>query len=332
MAELARSRRLSVGFFFITNIMKRRYTSKNFPLPQILVILGPTATGKSALAVRLAKKFNGEIISADSRQVYKGLNIGTGKITKKEMAGVPHHLLDVANPKTRFTVVKYQKFARRKIAEILRRHRLPIICGGTGFYIQALVDNIILPDVPPNEKLRAKLRGETTETLLSMLRKLDPARTKTVDQKNPRRIIRAIEIATALGNVPSLRSDLSSGSKVGPWDPLFIGLTLPSEELKNKIATRLFARIREGMLIEAKRLHAKGLSWKLMEELGLEYRYLSKHLKNQISKSKMVEKLQTEIWRYAKRQMTWFKRDKRIKWFQPNQTKKIKFLVKDFLS
>lgn len=312
--------------------MKRRYTSKNFPLPQILVILGPTATGKSALAVRLAKKFNGEIISADSRQVYKGLNIGTGKITKKEMAGVPHHLLDVANPKTRFTVVKYQKFARRKIAEILRRHRLPIICGGTGFYIQALVDNIILPDVPPNEKLRAKLRGETTETLLSMLRKLDPARTKTVDQKNPRRIIRAIEIATALGNVPSLRSDLSSGSKVGPWDPLFIGLTLPSEELKNKIATRLFARIREGMLIEAKRLHAKGLSWKLMEELGLEYRYLSKHLKNQISKSKMVEKLQTEIWRYAKRQMTWFKRDKRIKWFQPNQTKKIKFLVKDFLS
>ncbi len=305
---------------------------------KILVILGPTASGKSALAVKLAKKFNGEIISADSRQVYRGLNIGTGKISKKEMRRVPHHLFDVANPKNRFSVVKYQRLARRAIAAITRRGHLPIICGGTGFYIEALTDNLVLPDVPPNEKLRARLRRETSETLLNMLMKLDPARAKTVDQKNPRRIIRAIEIAITLGKVPHLEARPPSGGKV-----LKIGLTLPAEELKKKIAIRLFARMRAGMIAEATRLHKRGLSWKRMEELGLEYRYLALHLQNKthpndrsrsvgrVSKPEMITKLQTEIWRYAKRQMTWFKRDKRIKWFKPTEIKKIKKAVQVFL-
>src|SRR3989344_8669425 len=183
------------------------------PNSKVVVILGPTATGKSALAVKLAKKlarhkwggFNGaEIISADSRQIYKGLDIGTGKITEKEMAGVPHHLLDVVTPKRRFTVVEYQTLAREKIAEIFSRGHLPIICGGTGFYISALVDGTVLPDVPPNPKLRAHLKKETSETLFNMLLKLDPRRAKTIDPKNSRRLIRAIEIVKALGKVPPL--------------------------------------------------------------------------------------------------------------------------------
>ena len=296
------------------------------PHSRILVLLGPTASGKSALAVQLARKCNGEIISADSRQVYKGLDIGTGKITKKEMRGVPHHLLDVASPKKRFSVVKYQTLGRRKIAAIFRRGHLPIICGGTGFYISALVNNIVLPDVPPNEELRAKLRTKTAETLLIMLRKLDPKRAETVDQKNPRRIIRAIEIAQALGSVPLI-------TKAKPlYNSLFIGLTLPPETLKKKIAIRLFARIGRGMIAEAKKLHARGLSWKRMEELGLEYRYLALHLQGKISKPEMIAKLQTEIWRYAKRQMTWFRRDKRIQWFHPTNLSEIQTRIKNFLA
>ncbi|MEK7575263.1 MAG: tRNA (adenosine(37)-N6)-dimethylallyltransferase MiaA [Patescibacteria group bacterium] len=295
------------------------------PNSKILVILGPTATGKSALAVAIAKKFNGEIISADSRQVYTGLNIGTGKVTKKEMCGIPHHLLDVANPKKRFTVVDFQKHAREKIAEIFSRGHLPIICGGTGFYIEALVDNVILPDVPPNETLRASLRGQAPETLIATLMKLDPLRAKNIDPKNSRRIIRAIEVATALGAVPPISKTVS------PFGTLHIGLTLPAEELKKKIAARLSVRLKIGMITEAKRLHAKGLSWKRMEELGLEYRYLALFLQNKISKTEMITRLQYEIWHYARRQMTWFSKNKQIHWFKPKNFSKIQTEIKNFL-
>ncbi len=293
--------------------------------PKVLAVLGPTASGKSALAVTLARRFNGEIISADSRQVYKGLNIGTGKITKKEMLGVPHHLLDVASPKRRFSVIEYQNLARQKIGEVLSKGRLPILVGGTGFYIEAVVDGIILPDVPPNKQLRAKLKIKPVKTLLEMLAKLDPVRATTIDQKNPRRIIRAIEIATILGAVPPI-------TKSSPYNTLPIGLTLPPEELQKRIATRLHARLKMGMIAEAKNLHINGLSWKRMNELGLEYRYLAFHLQGKITGGEMVTKLQTEIWRYAKRQMTWFKRDKRIKWFKPTEKVKIQKEMHRFLS
>ncbi len=165
---------------------------------KLIVILGPTASGKSDLVVKLAKKFGGEIISADSRQVYKGLNIGSGKITKKEMQGVPHYLLDVANPKRRFTVAQYQKLAFKKIKEIQRRGNIPFLVGGTGFYIQSIVDRIVIPEVKPNWKLRKNLAQKTTDELFLMLKKLDSDRAKNIDAKNPRRLIRAIEIALSL--------------------------------------------------------------------------------------------------------------------------------------
>lgn len=293
---------------------------------KVLVVLGPTATGKSALAVLLAKRFGGEVISADSRQVYKGLNIGTGKLTKKEMVGIPHHLLDVASPSRVFTVSHYKKLAEKALKKIWTKGKIPILCGGTGFYIRAIVDNIALPEVPPNKKLRAQLEKKTTEELFEILKKLDARRAKDIDRKNPRRLVRAIEIAKYLGKVPRLKA-----SPPNDMDVLEIGIDIPDKILKERISKRLDARIKQGMVAEVKKLHRNGLSWNRMEALGLEYRYLARYLQGKISKDRMVSKLEHEIWQYAKRQRTWFKKDKRIVWFRPQERKKIEGLVEKFL-
>src|SRR3989338_7787969 len=282
-------------------------------MQKVIVILGQTAAGKSDLAVKIAKKINGEIISADSRQVYKGFDIGTGKITKKEMKGVPHHLLDVANPKIKFTVVKYQKLTISAMADIVKRGKTPIICGGTGFYIDAVTKGIIFPEVPPNIKLRKQLVTKSERALFLTLKKLDPQRAKTIDAKNKVRLIRAIEIAKALGKVPK-----ETEARL-PFKFIKIGLYLPTVKLKNKIEKRLLTRIKMGMLNEAKKLRKQGLSWKRMEELGLEYRFMALYLQNKINKKEMLEKLNSEIHKYAKRQMTWFKRYKDIKWFDASR-------------
>jgi tRNA dimethylallyltransferase len=293
--------------------------------PKIIVILGPTATGKSDLAVHLAKKFKGEVISADSRQVYRGLNIGTGKITADEMQGVPHHLLDITEPQERFTVVKFQELAREKISEIFSRGHIPIICGGTGFYIESLLTGSVLPEVKPDEELRNELAKKTPGELFNMLQKLDPVRAKNIDPKNSRRLIRSIELAQALGSVPKIQS-------ISPdYSYLKIGLNLPPEELKNKIKLRLNKRLKMGMIDEAKNLHEKGLSFERMIELGLEYKYLALFLKGEISEQEMKTVLEHEIWHYAKRQMTWFKRDKEIKWFYPDHNQEIDQCVREFL-
>lgn len=277
---------------------------------RIIVILGQTSTGKSDFAVKIAKMVNGEIISADSRQVYKGMNLGTGKITKKEMSGIPHHLLDVVSPKKIFSVDEYKKLADKKIKEIISHGKVPIICGGTGFYIDAIVYGIEFPTVKPNIKLRKKLEKLTNEALLKYLIKLDKSRAKNIDIKNKVRLIRAIEIVKVLGKVPKIKNKVR-------YDTIKIGLTLPDEILKEKIKTRLAARIKKGMLREIKKLHDEGVSWKRMNELGLEYRYGALYLQGKITKQEMIEKLNTEIWHYAKRQKTWFKRDKNTIWVDP---------------
>jgi tRNA dimethylallyltransferase len=294
---------------------------------KLIVILGQTATGKSDFAVQMAKEVGGEIISADSRQVYNGMDIGTGKITKKEMRKIPHHLLDVASPKKTFSVSAFKKLADKKIKEIDTRGNVPIICGGTGFYIDAVIDGVILPKVEPDKKLRAALAKKSPEQLFKALVKLDPVRAKTIDQKNSVRLIRAIEIAKALGIVPKIQSSQK-------YDILKIGLALPDEALKDNIRTRLAARIKKGMLKEIKKLHDGGISWKRLEALGLEYRYGALHLQGKITKEEMIEKLCFEIWHYAKRQKTWFKRDKNTLWIDPreiHQKAKAVRKVKEFL-
>jgi len=295
--------------------------------PKIIVILGATSTGKSDLAVKIAKKWSGEIISADSRQVYKGLDIGTGKITKKEMQGVPHYLLDVANPKSKFTVTEFKKLADKKIEEILNKNKLPILAGGTGFYIDAVVNNTIFPEVPPNKKLREVLEKQTAEKLFKTLLKLDKKRAEDILEKNEQnnkvRLIRAIEIAKHLGKVPHLEA------RPPNYDFIKIGLKLDDKKLKEKIKNRLINRIKKGMLREVQNLHKRGLSWKRMRELGLEYRYMALYLENKITKPEMLEQLTNKINHYAKRQTTWFKRDTDIVWFNPKDIKKIEKYIKN---
>ncbi len=268
---------------------------------KVIVILGQTATGKSDLAVKLAKKLNGEVISADSRQVYKGLDIGTGKITKKEMRGVPHHLLDVAGPKHRFNVSEYQKLAISAIAEIVKRDKIPIICGGTGFYIDAITKGLIFPEVPPNQKLRKQLYSKSAIALFEYLKKIDKRRASDIKRKNEQnnkvRLIRAIEIAKALGKIPHLETELPS------YKFIKIGLYLPPEKLKKKVEKRVKKMFQAGLLNEIKKLKRAGISEKRLKEFGFEY-----HKPTQ-------EKVISETLKYAKRQMTWFKRDKEIRWF-----------------
>lgn len=287
---------------------------------KIIVILGQTSTGKSDFAVEVAKQINGEIISADSRQVYKGMDLGTGKITKKEMGGVPHHLLDVVSPKKVFSVDDFQKLANKKIEEIIEKGNVPIICGGTGFYIDTLINKTSLPKIPPNEKLRKKLSNKTTQELFKMLKKLDEKKSKVIDKKNKVRLIRAIEIARVLGKVPQFptKSFLVEQNKSATnFEVLKIGLELPPETLKERIYNRIIVRIKKGMLQEIKNLHDKGISWKRMDQLGLEYRYGALFWQKKLKKDETIEKLNTKTWHYAKRQKTWFKRDKNTIWINP---------------
>lgn len=290
-------------------------------MKKILVILGPTATGKSAVAIKLAKKYNGEIISADSRQVYKGLNIGTGKVTRKEMGQIVHHLLDVEIPQKQFSVSDFKKLATVKIELIERKGKLPIIVGGTGFYIDAITGATNFPDIPVNIRLRKKLNKRSVLSLFNELKKKDPQRAKTIDSKNKVRLIRALEIISVLGKVPKQKLKTNKNF-------IYVGLDLPKKELDLKILKRLMYRLTHRMIGEAKNLHKQGLSFKRMEELGLEYKYLAKYLKKEISKKELVDELFKEIKRYSKRQRTWFKRNKQIKWFKPSEYKDIEKYVR----
>ncbi len=293
--------------------------------PKIIVILGPTATGKSGVAVQIAKKFNGEIISADSRQVFRGMNLGSGKITKKEMSSIPHHLLDVANPKNFFSVVQYKELAEKAIEKIFSKNKVPIICGGTGFYIDSIVKNITLPEVKLNQKLRNKLEKYSAEKLFDMLKKLSPTRAKNIDRHNKVRLIRAIEIAKTLGDIPKI----IEGPK--KYDFILVGLDTDDAILKDRIKKRLLKRINLGMINEITLLHKHGVSWKRLESFGLEYKQVALYLQKKIKKEDMIENLKNDIWHFVKRQRTWFKRNKNIKWFEPDESRDINEYIKNFI-
>jgi len=282
---------------------------------KIIVILGPTASGKSDVAIKLAKKIDGEVISADSRQVYKDMDIGTGKVTRKEMRGIKHWMLDIVSPSTEYNVAKFKKAVDKIIPDILKRGKMPIICGGTGFWIKAIVDNIEFPKVKPNKELRNKLRNKSATELIHELKKLDPQRAKSIDKHNKVRLIRAIEIARVLGYVPKPNFQFP----ISNFQFLQIGIKMPKEKLYKNIKIRLNQRFKQGMLSEVRSLHhnppAGGkVSWKRLESFGLEYKWVSLYLQKKISKEEMEENLLQAIKNYAKRQMTWFKKDKRIRW------------------
>jgi tRNA dimethylallyltransferase len=290
---------------------------------KLIVVLGPTASGKTELAIKLAKKFNGEIVNADSRQVYKGMDIGTAKPTKKEMEGIPHHLLDVASPKRKFTIAQYRKLALKAIEKIQRKGKIPFLVGGTWFYIRAIVDGLIIPEVPPNWKLRKELEKKTPKELYKILKKLDPERAKTIEKENKRRLIRAIEICKKIGKVPPLKFNPL------PYPVLMIGIKRKKKELMERIRKRFFEWLKRGLILEVINLRKMGVSFKRIEEFGMHYREIARYLQGKISEKEIIENSIKEIQNYAKKQMNWFKKDKRVKWI--NNYKEAEKLVRDYL-
>lgn len=285
------------------------------PLPKIIVILGPTASGKTDMALRLAKKFDGEIVSADSRQIYKKMNIGTAKPEGEWVKdayvvdGIPHHLMDVIDPGESFSLADYKALATASINDILSRKKLPIIVGGTGLYIRALVDNLDIPKIEPNKELRKQLARKKLPELAAMLVKMDPAMAKKIDLQNPRRVLRALEVFILSGE-----SFLAQSTKSNPiYDVLEIGIDLPREELFARIDARVDKQIEDGLVEETKKL-AKKYSWDLPSMSGIGYKQIGFYLRGEAALDEAIRLLKRDTRRYAKRQMTWFRSDKKIKW------------------
>ena len=298
---------------------------------KIVVILGPTSAGKSAVAIRLAREFNGEVVSVDSRQIYRGMDVGTGKVEPDRPGEIPqyfagrgkfsagstpfisngikHWMLDIVSPKTIFSAAQFKKKADKIILDIIKREKLPILCGGTGFWIQSIVDNVTYPEVKPDWNLRKVLEKKSVEELFVMLKKLDPKRAENIDAKNPVRLIRAIEICQTLGQVPKEKSNPQ-------YQALQIGVSVPKEKLHAKIQKRLDDRWKAGMIKEVQTLHEKGLSWKKIQSFGLGYFWIPEYLQEKISLEELYERVYLAEKDYAKRQMTWFQRDKRILWLE----------------
>ncbi|MCA9362532.1 tRNA (adenosine(37)-N6)-dimethylallyltransferase MiaA, partial [Candidatus Kaiserbacteria bacterium] len=278
---------------------------------KVVAVVGPTASGKTSLSIELAKQHGGEVISADSRQVYRSLDIGSGKVTAEEMDGVPHHLLDVAEPMTVYTGSDFLTDATAALEDVLKRSRCPIVAGGTFFYLDLLRGKSQAAPVEPDEVFRKSLEGLSNATLHEQLYTQDPARAAAIDPHNRRRLIRALEIVATLGTVPP-PAPLES-----PYDWLIIGIDLPQTQLHENIHTRLLERIEAGMIEEVHSLLDAGVTHERLDALGLEYRYLSKYLQGELTKDEMLTVLETKIKQFAKRQLTWLKRDDAIEWFAP---------------
>lgn len=299
-------------------------------MSKLLVILGSTSTGKTDVALRLAKKFNGELVSCDSRQVYTGLDIGTGKMPstsgrlkiekgKWVFDDVPIYMYDVIGPNRQYTVYHYVKDANKAIDRIVKKGKLPIVVGGTGLYLKALIEGLPSLVIPIDQNLRKQLNNLTRQQLQQKLQKLDKKKWESFnnsDKQNPRRLIRAIESASLLlSGLKQSQSKPQEGLIVRN-DILKIGLTAPRNILYKRIDERVIARINQGMINEAESLHKAGLSYKRMKQLGLEYGILADSLKEGIvSKDDLVKILQGKIHGYARRQITWFKKEKDVYWF-----------------
>ncbi len=291
---------------------------------KVLVILGPTAIGKTKLGLSLAKRFSGELVACDSRQVYKGLRIGTGKGSEKVI------MYDVADPKKQYSVAVYVKNATQAINGVLERGRLPIIVGGTGLYLRGLLGEIPDIHVPRSGKLRKSLSGLSVQELQRRVAVLSPTAFEgmnTSDRVNERRLIRKIEIVSMYpytNNISKLPN-----SPPHPWDVLKIGLSAPRPLLNSRIDSRLASRVNQGLIKEAEELYKNGLSLERMKDLGLEYGVLADLLKGNLGQDEFVDKLRTKIHQYAKRQMAWFKKEAGVHWFDITEKNLNKAIVNE---
>jgi tRNA dimethylallyltransferase len=299
------------------------------PLPRVVAVVGTNASGKSALGVKLAAEFGGEIVSADSRQVYRGLDIGAGKLSREDRGGVDHHLLDVADPRDVYSLADYQRDAYRAIEGILGRGNSPFIVGGTGLYVEAVTEGYQLVAARPDPERRRELETLDLEELTRLLVAADPEALDHVEPGNRRRVVRAIEIVEA--GVP-----YSATRRRRPrYEVLKLGVTWPRETLHQRIGARLRARIDGGMVEEVQGLVASGVAFERLEELGLEYRHVARFLRGDYpTRDELIGAMETAIRRFARRQSAWFRRDSDITWLEPqdDQLAQARALVSEFLS
>ena len=286
----------------------------------LVVIIGPTASGKTEVAARLAWDLHGEIISADSRQVYRGMDIGTGKDLNQYIINakkIPYHMIDIIDPRCEFNLFEFQKMFYKIFSQIRNKGNLPVLVGGTGLYLQAVLSGYKMPPAPPEPELRKDLDQKSIEELKEIFFAFKSHLHNKTDLEDKQRLIRAIEIERA-------RNVKNSEQEESPEiDAAIFGISWERSVLRQRITSRLEERLKHGMIEEVKRLHAAGLSWRRLDSFGLEYRYISQYLQNLISFDEMKNKLNTAIHQFAKRQETWFRRMERkgigIKWIQANE-------------
>ena len=274
--------------------------------PKLIVVLGTTACGKSGLGVELAKRFNGEIVSADSRQVYRGLDLGTGKVTAEEMDGIPHHMLDVVDPNQPYSVADFQPGAYAAIDDILARGRTPFLVGGTGLYVRAVTEGFTFSDAKPDPALREELEKLDTAELYALWQEKTGGALSGGEESNRHRLLRALE---------KLEAGVTETPSVPRYDCLLLGMTYPRDILCERIDQRLDRRIDDGMIEEVARLRENGATDAFLESLGLEYRYILWYLTGKLkTMDELKDELGRAIKRFAKRQMVWFKKDKDVLW------------------
>ena len=284
--------------------------------PTVIVVAGPTASGKSKLAIELAKKINGEIISADSMQIYKEMDIGTAKVTKEEMQGIKHYMLDFVYPNERYSVSSYKKQAEKCIEEILNKGKTPIICGGTGLYIDCLIYGINFLEEEIDETYRKELNEiaetEGLEKLYNMAVKIDPEAMQKISKNDKKRIIRVLEIYKKTGKTKT-QQDLESRKDEVKYNYKVFAINMDRELLYDRINKRVDKMIEEGLIKEVELIIGKYNEFPTAMQ-GLGYKEVADYLKNNLSKDEMIEKLKMETRRYAKRQITWFKKNKETYW------------------
>ena len=283
----------------------------------LFILIGPTAIGKTSISIELAKKMNGEIISADSMQIYKYMNIGSAKVSKEEMQGIQHHLIDVIYPDQEFTVSDYKKNAEVLIKDINKNHKLPMIVGGTGLYINSLVYKLNFAEVPPNNETRTKLEllGERygNKYLHEMLKNIDIESAERISINDRKRIIRAIEIFEITGKTMT-EFNKNFREPIEEYNLVMIGLNMNREKLYNRINRRVDIMVEEGLIEEVKKLLEMGYNKELVSMQGIGYKEIVVYLEGEISLDESMEKIKQGSRNYAKRQLTWFRRDNRIKW------------------
>lgn len=307
-------------------------------LPKIIVVLGATATGKTDFGIWLAKKFKGEIVSADSRQVYKHMRVGTaqpkGRMQKPRgghevymVKGIRHHLMNWLNPDDALSVAEFKDLALKRVGDIVARKKVPIVVGGTGLYIWSLIDNLQIPAVSPNFKLRKQLGTKSVSELSALLRLRDPVTAAHIDIHNPRRVIRALEVVAETGT--SIMSQQHKGKPL--VEALQLGIRYSLVALKERIAKRTEQQFEAGLVKETRLLLKAGYSPKLPSMTGIGYRECMAYLNGEMTLEETKTAVQRATYRYAKRQMTWFKRDMRIRWLEGADLKMAEKLVKAFL-